>query len=189
MRTKNILPLLVTVFFLLASVSAYAQHGMGHDRESKEKAGHGMQGMQKGMHECLELTAEQLKQVEGFKFEMKKKLIPIQADLKLANLEFHEMMSGDASADALDKKIDEIGAIEVKIQKIKIRHKLQFRDILTDEQKKKCESMQGFGHGFGKGHGACGGGKGGHGFGAGYGDQCAFGGGKAGGCCAAHFGN
>ena len=76
MKTRNILPLLVTVLFLLATVSAYAQHGMGHGRESQEKAEHGMQGMQKGMHECLELTAEQLKQVKEFKFEMKKKLIP-----------------------------------------------------------------------------------------------------------------
>jgi Spy/CpxP family protein refolding chaperone len=188
-KTRNILPLLVTVFFLLASVSAYAQHGMGYGRQFQEKPEHGMQGMQKGMHECLELTAEQLKQVEEFKFEMKKKLIPLQADLKLARLELHEMMSGDASADVLDKKIDEIGAIETKIQKITIRHKLQFRDILTDEQKKKCGSMPGFGHGFGKGHGACGGGKGGHGFGAGCGSNCAFRGGKAGVCCGAHFGN
>ncbi len=189
MRIRNILPLLVTVLFLLATVSAYAQHGMGHDRESKEKAEHGMQGMQKGMHECLELTPEQLEQIKEFKFEMKKKLIPLHADLKLANLELHEMMSGDASADALDKMIDKISAIEAKIQKIKIRHKLQFRDILTDEQKKKCGSMPGAGHGFGKGHGACGGGKGGHGSGAGCGNSCAFGGGKAGACCGAHFGN
>ncbi len=181
MKTRNILPLLVTVFFLLATVSVYAQHGMGQGRQFQGKAEHGMQGMQKGMHECLELTAEQLKQVEEFKFEMNKKLIPLQADLKLARLELHEMMSNDASVDALDKKIDEIGAIEAKIQKIKIRHKLQFRDILTDEQKKKCGSMPGFRHGFGRGHGAYGGGKGGHGFGAGCGSNRAFGGGRFGG--------
>gem|GEM_PF-1133155 len=189
MRTRNILPLLVTVFFLLASASAYAQRGMGQGRQFQEKPEHGMQGMQKGMHECLELTADQIKQVEEFKFEMKKKLIPLQADLKMAKLELQEMMSGDASADALDKKIDEISAIKAEIQKIRIRHRLQFRDILTDEQKTKFDTMPGFRHGFGEGHGKRGGGRKGHGFGAGFGDQSGFRGGKLGGRCGHYFGN
>jgi Spy/CpxP family protein refolding chaperone len=189
MRPRNIFPLLMTVFFLIATVSAHAQRGMGRGREFQEKAGQGMQGMQKGMHECLELTPEQLKQAEGFKLDMKKQLIPLQADLKLAKLELHEMMIGGESADALDKKIDEISAINAKMQKIRIRHKLQFRDILTDEQKKKCESMPGFGPGFGEGHGEYDGGRGWQGPGTGCGSRCAFGVGETGGRCGRFFGN
>jgi hypothetical protein len=131
--------------------------------------------MQKGLHELLELTPEQISRIADTRIEMRKKLVPLRADLELAQIELHEMIRNEASANVLDKKIDEIGTIKSEMQKIRIRHKLQFRDVLTDEQKKKLESMPGHGFGMGPGHGGRCDGCRGHGRGSGHGGHPFFG--------------
>jgi len=186
MKARSILTLTVIGLFLIGSGSAFAQKGMGHCPWSQEKVESGTPAMNQGLCQSLELTSDQIKQIDDARFEMKKELIPLQADLKLAKLELHEMIRSEASTDVIDKKIDELGAIESKIQKIKIRQKLQFRDALTDEQKKKLETMPGCGLGMGRGHGSCCGGRGGHGFGSAHGKQSSSGakgfGGRCGNC-------
>ncbi len=154
MKARNIIVMLTVGLFLLGTLSAQAQRGMGHFKGNPEP---GMQDGCKRLPELLELTPDQINKMKDSKAAVQKKMIPLQADLKLARLELREMMRSDASKSALEAKVDEIGKIKSTMQKIRIGHTLELKSMLTDEQKKKLESMPlggfGLGHGMGRGCG------------------------------------
>lgn len=141
MKTRNIISMVVIGMLLFGTVTAFGQMGKHHGQGFQGKQGCDMQGTRAGLHEQLELTPDQIKQIQASKLEARKKIIPLKADLQLAKLELHEMMRTDGSKAALDQKVDEIGAIKVKIQKIRIGEKLEFRSLLTAEQKEKLSAM------------------------------------------------
>lgn len=171
MRTRKTIIMLTIAFLLMATASAFAQKGMGRAGERPGKTRPGLQGQPAGLHELLELAPDQIKQLEDMRIEMQKKLIPLQSDLKMAGLELQELIRDDAAKTSIDAKIDEIGGIRSKMQKIRVGHRIDFKSILTDEQKLKLESMPmgrpGFGSG--RGHHGCRGG--GLGFGR-FGGDC-----------------
>ena len=142
MRTRNLVIYSIVVMFLLAAATSHAQMGMGH----KKGGSHGMMGKQghclkMGCVEQLGLKSDQIKQLKDIRFDVKKKLIPLQADLRLAKLELHEMLSNDASKNAIHSKIDAVEKIKSEIHKIKIDGKLAFRNLLTAEQKEKLDAL------------------------------------------------
>jgi Spy/CpxP family protein refolding chaperone len=173
MKTRNIIALCVIGLLVMGTVVAHAQKGMRHLGGLDDKPVPNARCTHKGLHELLELTPEQVKQIKDARIEMKKRLIPLQADLKLAQLELAEMVRDGASKGELDKKIDDIGAIRSSMQKIRVSHRLEFRNLLTDEQKNKLESMPGGWHGFCRGHDMSGGHRGGRGAGF-HGGRCPF---------------
>ena len=155
MKARNLIILLAIGLLLLGTVSAQAQRGIGHFRGDRAKPGPGMQGDFQGMSEVLDLTPDQIRQMQDARAEIRRKIIPLQADLRLATLELRELMRNNASKSALDTRIDEIGAMKANIQKIRIGHRLELKSILTDEQRKKFESMPMRGLGFDKGQRGC----------------------------------
>lgn len=159
MKTRKMIILLIAALFILGSVSAYAQRGGGFGHG---KADRGAGGPGPCIEDGLELTPDQIKQVQDSRVEMKKQLIPLEADLKLARLELHEMIRSGADQATIDKKIDAMATIKTSIQKIRVGHRVQFRNMLTDEQKAKFDSRpmhggdRGGRHGGrGQGHGMC----------------------------------
>ncbi len=157
MKKTGILTLLVITLFVFGGVTANAQKGMmGHGSPGGGKFHKGFsQG--KSMIEMLELTTDQIKQVRAMRLETQKKLIPIKSDLKLARLELHEMIRNGALEAEIDRKIDQMSAIRTNIQKINVHQRLALRNMLTDEQKAKLETMPFGGRGQGgrhpRGHG------------------------------------
>ncbi|MBU1320180.1 MAG: Spy/CpxP family protein refolding chaperone [candidate division Zixibacteria bacterium] len=137
MKTRNMIVLIVAALFIFGSVTAYAQKGMG---SGHGKGDHGQGGFGPGMQDELALTPDQTKQIQSMHVEMKKKLIPIEADLELAQLELHELIRSGANKTAIDTKIDALAAIKASIQRIKIGQMVQFRNMLTEEQKAKFDS-------------------------------------------------
>ena len=138
MKTRNIIAFAIVALLLIGSVSAYAQRGM---EGPHGQMGPGMCHPGMAIAEQLELTSEQIKQFREMQVATKKKLIPLQANIKLAKLELHELLRNDASGATLDRKIEEIGSIRTNMQKIKIKEKAGFRSILTDKQKEKLDTM------------------------------------------------
>jgi Spy/CpxP family protein refolding chaperone len=165
MKARNIISMVVIGMLLFGTVTAFGQMGRQQGQGFRGRQGCDMQGRMPTLHEQLELTADQIEQIQTFKMEARKKIIPLKADLQMARLELHEIMRNNGTKAALDQKIDEIGAIKVKIQKIRIGEKLEFRNILTAEQREKLDAMpvgkQGGRHGR---HGGFGGGPGHGGF-------------------------
>jgi Spy/CpxP family protein refolding chaperone len=167
MKTRSIISMVVIGMLLFGTVTAFGQMGKRQGQGTRGKQGCEMQGPHATLHEQLDLTADQIKQIQASKTAARKEIIPLKADLKLARLELNEIMRNGGTKAALDQKIDEIGAIKVKIQKIRIGEKLEFRNLLTAEQKEKLDTMPmgkrggrhgghgGFHGGFGRGGGDC----------------------------------
>jgi Spy/CpxP family protein refolding chaperone len=83
----------------------------------------------------LGLNSEQKEKIRSIAFEGRKEQIQLQADLKIANLELRELMTGDKLDKVkINKKLDEIGALRTKLQKARVERMMAFRDILTKEQ-------------------------------------------------------
>lgn len=83
----------------------------------------------------LGLNSEQKEKIRSIAFEGRKEQIQFQADLKIANLELRELMTGDKLDKVkINKKLDEIGALRTKLQKARVERMMAFRDILTKEQ-------------------------------------------------------
>lgn len=136
---------LALALIMVTSVSAFAQKGGGQGKgRFNDDDGRGRMRMV----EALELTDEQIAAHKDMKLESEKKLIPLHADLKLARLELNEMIANDASQSSIDQKVDAVGKIRTQIQKIRVAERVQFRNSLTDEQKKKLETLP-MGRGFG----------------------------------------
>lgn len=163
MKMRSTIIMLTIGFLLFGTISVYAQKGMGRMGDRKGRPGSGMCGERTALHELLELAPDQIKQLEDKRIAMKKQLIPLQADMKMARIELEELIRDDAARTVIDAKIDEIGGIRAEIQKIKVGHRLDFRSVLTDMQKQKLDSLpmgkQGCGHGCGH-QNCCGGGQG-----------------------------
>jgi Spy/CpxP family protein refolding chaperone len=156
MKTRRMITLTIMVLFILGSVTAYAQRGQGPGRcqpGDSDDSGWFGPGSHRGIIENLDLTSEQIKKMKDANVDARKKTIPLNADLKLARLELREMIHNGAAEAQIDAKIDQVASIRSDIQKIRVRVQLGFRNMLTDEQKEKLDSMpMGFGpRGPGKG--------------------------------------
>jgi Spy/CpxP family protein refolding chaperone len=90
-----------------------------------------------GMAAELELTKDQRKQLEDLRFNFRKGMIPMRAQLKVLNLELQKMIRSDASRKDIDGQIDQIGRLRSDIQKQSVAHRMAMKAILTPEQKEK----------------------------------------------------
>ncbi|MCK4857098.1 MAG: periplasmic heavy metal sensor [candidate division Zixibacteria bacterium] len=128
-----------------------AAPGMGYGH------GHG-QGFGQQMMEKLNLSREQKEQLRSLRTLHRKEMIPLRADIKVAEIELREMIHNDAQGSEIDRKIEAIGRMRTEIEKKKVSHRVKMRSLLTPEQREKMEDCRGFGghrqegrHGTGKG--------------------------------------
>lgn len=147
---KTILTLLLTVLF---AVPAFSQMKDMSIKDRGDGYGHvmGMGGVDKMgdmMGMCLEhadkigLTDEQIMKMKPVHREMQKKQARFKADLKIAEIEFMEIM------EVKDFDLEKASSAVKKITEIKSAHHLEMlkamkemRTILTDEQFNKMKKM------------------------------------------------
>lgn len=147
---KTVISLLLTVFFAVPAFSQMKDMSM---KEHREGYGHMMEmgnmdkmGDMMGM--CIEhadkigLTDEQLTKMKPVHREMQKKHVRFKADLKIAEIEFMEIM------EVKDFDLEKASSAVKKIAEIKTAHHLEMlkamkemRTLLTDEQFKKMKKM------------------------------------------------
>lgn len=122
---KSLLVLLVSVLITSFSLNSYAQRGPREFRDSARID-----------HKIPNLTAEQKTKIEGLRVKHQKEVIPLKNELeeKRAHLKTLESME-KVDRDAINKTIDEITALQGKIMKMKVNHRLDVAALLTDEQK------------------------------------------------------
>ncbi len=106
-------------------------------------------GMEKMARLCLEaadrigLTAEQIKKIRPIHREMQKRLVRFEADLKIAGIDFAEIMEVkdfdlEKATAALPKMADMITAAHLDM----LKSMKEVRSILTDEQFEKMMKMR-----------------------------------------------
>ena len=82
------------------------------------------------------LTEDQQKKVQAFDLETEKALIPVKAQIEVKAAELKGLaLAENPDKGAIDKKIEEIGALRTQIMKKKIQNKLAVRALLTPDQR------------------------------------------------------
>lgn len=123
--TKSLLVLLVSVLITSFSLNSYAQRDPRALCDSTRSS-------------CRipNLNAEQKTKIETLKIKHLKEVTPLRNELdeKKAHLKTLKSME-KVDRDAINKTIDEITALQGKIMKMKVNHRLDVAALLTDEQK------------------------------------------------------
>jgi Spy/CpxP family protein refolding chaperone len=91
----------------------------------------------------LGLTKDQVNKIQKIDYDTQKSAIQLEAQIRLAHLDFKQLMKNDrpdrqkvmAQADTLANNI-------VQLHKLMLTHKLDVRDVLTDDQIKKMKELK-----------------------------------------------
>jgi Spy/CpxP family protein refolding chaperone len=159
--TRKVLALtLIGGLLVLTAVAAVAH---SPDRPVRAFRGHGMLAMD----EELGLTDEQLEKIKGFRLQTEKKVIPLRAEMKIAELELRDLLD-EPTVDrkAVHEKIEAIGRLKIRIRKLQVDRRIDVWSTLAPEQQEKAgrwflgrhkgpqgrkARSQGFGRGPGRG--------------------------------------
>ena len=90
----------------------------------------------------LELSDDQITQLEQLSYDTKSKLIDLESDQDKARLEMHRQMETDGdNLSAMKKHLDSMAKIRVNIQELKLKNWIDAKNVLTDEQKQKVKDQ------------------------------------------------
>jgi Spy/CpxP family protein refolding chaperone len=96
--------------------------------------------VQKDRAQGLNLTEEQREAFKKSAIELHKQLLPLKNEL--GELEAHQRTLVTAEKPdmaAISKNIEKIGSIRVEMAKIQVKHRVEMRSRLTDEQRLKFD--------------------------------------------------
>ena len=165
---KSIIVTTISIWALLCASMAYSQMGpgmgggmmmegeeMGRMHERGER-GYGMgRGMGSGpgyMHgDCfshlaiadgLDLSKDQAEKLSKMKSHFRKERIKLQAALKIAKIEYGELLSEDkVDMKAVEKKVREIANLKAESMLNSAKASADMRNILTAEQRAKAKEL------------------------------------------------
>ena len=69
-----------------------------------------------------------------------KDVIPLRADMKVARIEYHELIADGADRKKIDKKQSEISSLQTKLGKLRTDHLLKVRDIVGEDNFKNMHA-------------------------------------------------
>jgi len=132
---------LMALAMLVMASTAMAQPPQGgmmkHREMMKERLG-------KAPLEELGLSDAQKSQIHQAMLDTRKKNIDVEAKLKLAGIELHELMRAEAPDQArINVKISEVSKLRETLMRNGIETKLAVHKILTPEQRKKMQELRG----------------------------------------------
>jgi hypothetical protein len=101
----------------------------------------------------LELTSEQIRQIEEMEFKFQQEILPLETDLEMQYLEIRRMDAQNAEQAKIDAKLDKIDKMEIELDQKYQAHQMKIRDLLTDRQKMLFDQEGGLGMGLGLDYG------------------------------------
>lgn len=118
--------------FLMPTLSAQPRKGL---RGGQHRSG--MQGLCQGM----DLTDDQQSKIVDLRLKLQKELLPLRTELQGKVAEIQLMKTETApNLNKIDKLIDNTQEVRAKMAKIRVRHQLEIRNLLTPEQQKIFDS-------------------------------------------------
>ncbi len=121
----------MAVVLLLAVTTGIAQsHDSGHKQQKQMKHHVPILSMAKE----LNLTEKQMEKIKNLHHDFEKKQIKIDADIKIAELDFKKMMMEDASQKDLNKQADVIANKMAEKRKLHINMQFKLKGNLSGEQ-------------------------------------------------------
>jgi len=90
----------------------------------------------------LNLTEQQKQQLKDLRFQSSKEKIQRQADLKVARLEYRQLMSEDLpDRSQVMSKLDQISQLQSNLRKHQVDSRLSARELFTPEQRSKLRNI------------------------------------------------
>jgi Spy/CpxP family protein refolding chaperone len=151
--------LTLAAIMLIAAGAALAQCPMGQGKGEGPKGGAMMEqggmkdcgnpGMGMGRGQCLEnpeiaknlgLTAEQTEKIDQLSLKHRKDMVKLEADMKIARMEYQDILEGNASDGDIRKKSGEMKGLMNRLHDAKTEHMLELRKVLTADQQKKLKA-------------------------------------------------
>ncbi len=90
----------------------------------------------------LGLSDKQSEQIDQLVLAHRKNVIKLEADLRIAEIEFRDLMEGNPSEAEVRKKAKAMSQLREKLHDLRIDHLLAVRRVLTAEQQKKLQEMR-----------------------------------------------
>jgi Spy/CpxP family protein refolding chaperone len=114
----------------------------GMECHDQKGMGHGQWWENPMVVKELGLSDKQAEQIDQLSLTHRKNVIKLEADLKIAEIEFRDMMEGEPSEADVRKKAKTLSQLREKLQDLRIDHMLAVRKVLTPEQQKKLQDMK-----------------------------------------------
>jgi len=140
----------IAVLLLLAGFQANAQRerGYGPVHRHGDRTGRFSDdgpGAMNRAEDYLDLSEEQLKQIEELHLNFQKESLPARNKIREKWAQLHTLITESGDQSKIDQLIDEIGDLQVTIDKQRIKTHLKIRALLTEEQKIKFDTRLGKG--------------------------------------------
>lgn len=90
----------------------------------------------------LGLSAEQVQKIDQMALKYRKEMVKLQADMKIARMEYQDVVEKNASDNEIRKKSGELKVLMNKQHDAKTDHMLEVRKVLTAEQQKKLKDKK-----------------------------------------------
>ncbi len=127
----------VSLFFMLAFVT-FCLNTYGYDDDSP-----GKWWKDKKVVNKLELSNDQVNQIEGIFSSNKGRIKELDSDLKKKEREFSDTVKNpNSSREEILKMNNEVEEVKGKLRKAYIDMRLQIRDVLTPEQRTKLQEIR-----------------------------------------------
>ena len=132
MKTKiSTIALTVIAVTVFMTTQGFSQTDEGDNDDQTKK----MMSMPPYQHfEDLDFSEEQVKKIKDVRFELKKKQIEIESEIKIDELELQKMMMNDASEKEINKQIDKISKKKGEKRKLHVHSQFEIKKSLSDEQ-------------------------------------------------------
>lgn len=124
----------------------FGGHRMGWQHGDRGRFGGGdrLMGMAENprVRQYLGLTDEQVGRLHKIGVDAEKASVQTRADMELRHIELRELLRADnPDHDAIMSKLDEVNALQGKMQKQRVETMLAARGVLTPEQLKKIKTF------------------------------------------------
>lgn len=126
-----------TLLLITLSLAITVSMGYGAKHEGQEMMCCPHEGWEMG-HALmmLELSEEQMQEIEKMKMAAEKNIISVKADIDIKKLDLEKEMTAESpNRDEVMKLVKDIHALELKIKQTRIDQHLQMHALLTPEQR------------------------------------------------------
>ncbi|SMO77815.1 protein refolding chaperone Spy/CpxP family [Saccharicrinis carchari] len=135
---KNSLHKIITLFALFGVLIIGSAWGYGDGQGRRANAGNGDFRAMRG----LDLTDAQQEQIKALRVDFMKEMTPQRNNMRIKMAELNAASVGDnVDTQAVNKLLDEIGAIKTDMAKKQFANKQKVRSVLSDEQRVMFDAL------------------------------------------------
>lgn len=91
--------------------------------------------------EALDLSEDQITQIQAIRAAARDEMQPLRDDLRAARAAMHDLMASDATAETLRTQHEEVQALQQALGDARFEVMLETREVLTPEQRRELAQL------------------------------------------------